>query len=448
MYAASWMGLVNIRNGKPCSPNQRCTPLSLLGLTLRSFYEEVSARDVEVILNRHAKLEDIDGLSADAAATSPQAKAAKAKCVQGHCVDAYLRSLSAHRLIRCLLLSRESCAYHEAGTMYTECAGCRASSTRIQAVSAYATVTGDAEGDGGVRSGGDGSSRRGAGRQYDAVPGLQRGCCAGGASSAWPVCCAHDAVCLASMRGPESRLMRASCINGSASSAPDVIMVATPRKCCSRCARQQLWPCPIQQPPMLQVQGSAPQPAAAQEDALRPWVVALRRSVVELRGMLADLGAKQWQLQVRRHSSAGNACSAARCSAAPSACRVRLPHCQYAAPMPLLSMRIDSSRACSRDARQAAPQTAFGGRGSSATPRTCPQVVRHGGQFEATVTAETTQLVVLPQSDGAAVTPAALLKAVARGEYGAPALGHLRSRLAGGQLHMVTPKCGSDPDTV
>ena len=46
---------------------------------------------------------------------------------------------------------------------------------------------------------------------------------------------------------------------------------------------------------------------------------------------------------------------------------------------------------------------------------TCPQVVRHGGQFEATVTAETTQLVVLPQSDGAAVTPAALLKAVARG---------------------------------
>ncbi len=48
---------------------------------MRSYYEEVSARDVEVILNRHAKLEDIDGLTADAAATSPQAKAAKAKCV-------------------------------------------------------------------------------------------------------------------------------------------------------------------------------------------------------------------------------------------------------------------------------------------------------------------------------------------------------------------------------
>ena len=48
---------------------------------LRSYYDEVSARDVEVILNRHAKLDDIDGLTADAAATSPQAKAAKAKCV-------------------------------------------------------------------------------------------------------------------------------------------------------------------------------------------------------------------------------------------------------------------------------------------------------------------------------------------------------------------------------
>jgi len=52
-------------------------------LMLRSYYEEVSARDVEVILNRHAKLEAIDGLTADAAATSPQAKAAKAKCVAG-----------------------------------------------------------------------------------------------------------------------------------------------------------------------------------------------------------------------------------------------------------------------------------------------------------------------------------------------------------------------------
>ena len=52
-------------------------------LMLRSYYEEVSARDVEVILNRHAKMEDIDGLTADAAATSPQAKAAKAKYVQG-----------------------------------------------------------------------------------------------------------------------------------------------------------------------------------------------------------------------------------------------------------------------------------------------------------------------------------------------------------------------------
>ena len=50
---------------------------------LRSYFEEVSARDVEVILNRHAKLEDIDGLTVDAAATSPQAKAAKAKCVTG-----------------------------------------------------------------------------------------------------------------------------------------------------------------------------------------------------------------------------------------------------------------------------------------------------------------------------------------------------------------------------
>ena len=69
------------------------------------------------------------------------------------------------------------------------------------------------------------------------------------------------------------------------------------------------------------------------------------------------------------------------------------------------------------------------------------QVVQHGGSADLAVTDETTQLVVLPQPDGAAVALAALLKAVARGEYGSPTLGHLRSRLKRGQLDLVSPKC-------
>ncbi len=56
-------------------------------------------------------------------------------------------------------------------------------------------------------------------------------------------------------------------------------------------------------PAMLQVQGVAPQPAAVQEDGLRPWVLDLQHSVGELRGTLADLGAKHWQLEV--HHSEG-----------------------------------------------------------------------------------------------------------------------------------------------
>ena len=51
---------------------------------------------------------------------------------------------------------------------------------------------------------------------------------------------------------------------------------------------------------MLQVQGNAPQPAAGQDAGLRPWVLGLQRSVGELRGTLADLDAKHWQLEVRR----------------------------------------------------------------------------------------------------------------------------------------------------
>ena len=69
------------------------------------------------------------------------------------------------------------------------------------------------------------------------------------------------------------------------------------------------------------------------------------------------------------------------------------------------------------------------------------QVVKHGGRADAAVTDETTQLVVLPQPGSAAVAPAALLKAVARGEYGSPALGHMRSRVKSGQLDLVSPRC-------
>ena len=58
------------------------------GFTLCSFFEEVSARDMEVILNRHAKMEDIDGSSADGAASLPQAKSAKTKCAQSQCLCA------------------------------------------------------------------------------------------------------------------------------------------------------------------------------------------------------------------------------------------------------------------------------------------------------------------------------------------------------------------------
>ena len=50
------------------------------------------------------------------------------------------------------------------------------------------------------------------------------------------------------------------------------------------------------------MQSDAPQPADVQKDVLRPWVLALQRSVAELRDMLADLGAKHWQLEVRCHS--------------------------------------------------------------------------------------------------------------------------------------------------
>ena len=50
---------------------------------------------------------------------------------------------------------------------------------------------------------------------------------------------------------------------------------------------------------MLQVPGLAPQPAVMQADELRPWVLTLQRSVADLRGTMADLGAKHWQLEVR-----------------------------------------------------------------------------------------------------------------------------------------------------
>jgi len=69
--------------------------------------------------------------------------------------------------------------------------------------------------------------------------------------------------------------------------------------------------------------------------------------------------------------------------------------------------------------------------------------VKHGGRADAAVTDETTHLVVLPQPDGAAFAPAALLKAVACGEYDAPALSHLRSRLKTGRLDLVSPTCAS-----
>jgi hypothetical protein len=40
-------------------------------------------------------------------------------------------------------------------------------------------------------------------------------------------------------------------------------------------------------------------------DGLLPWVVGLQDSVAELRGVLADLGAKQWELQVCRRATFG-----------------------------------------------------------------------------------------------------------------------------------------------
>jgi hypothetical protein len=76
------------------------------------------------------------------------------------------------------------------------------------------------------------------------------------------------------------------------------------------------------------------------------------------------------------------------------------------------------------------------------------QLVQHGGRVEAAVAESTTQLVVLPQPEGAAVPPAALLKAVAHGEYGAPALRHLRCRLATRQLHLVTSRSAADFGTL
>ena len=78
--------------------------------------------------------------------------------------------------------------------------------------------------------------------------------------------------------------------------------------------------------------------------------------------------------------------------------------------------------------------------------RTGIQVIRHGGRVEAAVTAETTQLVVLPQLEAAAVAPDVLLKAVARGGDGAAAVRHVHSRLEHGQLHLVTSKCAADHD--
>ena len=73
------------------------------------------------------------------------------------------------------------------------------------------------------------------------------------------------------------------------------------------------------------------------------------------------------------------------------------------------------------------------------------QVVQHGGRAEATVTAETTQLVLVPQPAGACVTSAALLEALARGgALGAPTLDHLRSRIVSGQLQILSPTCAAD----
>jgi len=50
-----------------------------------------------------------------------------------------------------------------------------------------------------------------------------------------------------------------------------------------------------------QVPGDAPQPAEMLDagQALRPWVADLQHGVTELRGMLADIAAKQLQLEVR-----------------------------------------------------------------------------------------------------------------------------------------------------
>ena len=82
------------------------------------------------------------------------------------------------------------------------------------------------------------------------------------------------------------------------------------------------------------------------------------------------------------------------------------------------------------------------------TPAMSPdpsQVIEHGGRAKGLVTAETTQLVVLPQPAGASVTAAALLEAVARGSRDDHlAVDCLRSRLASGQLHIVSATCACD----
>ena len=53
--------------------------------------------------------------------------------------------------------------------------------------------------------------------------------------------------------------------------------------------------------PPSQVPGDEPQPPEAQgaNPVLLPWVTTLQRGVAELRGVLADLDAKRWQLEVR-----------------------------------------------------------------------------------------------------------------------------------------------------
>ena len=53
-----------------------------------------------------------------------------------------------------------------------------------------------------------------------------------------------------------------------------------------------------------QVQGEAPPAGTSHHVGLLPWVVGLQDSVAELRGMLADLGAKHWELQARRQARA------------------------------------------------------------------------------------------------------------------------------------------------